>query len=514
MQCDAQEEYASHACATHTACTSCVVLAAQARASAHAASASQSPNAHASPAAGAQAASNANASPVRIQHDTCATHMELTPPPDDSASAQQQPDEFDQLFGAAKRRKRPGATDDKQAQPAQPELQPGLHSRGGTAATATDAPAIVGDGGASWRRKALMRAQRRAGEHGRSLDEEVSERFQTASELVSLKGTDAAAGTSHLRAVHERRGDDVPQRSTDRKGYEKRSYLLKDDDSKQRMRRSSHQTTDDAFQSRGRHGGSSQDRSYDQADRDAREDNAGAHHPSSGRGRSEHQHSHATQDPKRHTSVDTSAVQAHTDVPGRLQSASSAQAAPSASCRMHEQHSPHRAPSPKLEQRPARPQDSLDQRHELPTAAAPADGNLSAAAMLRARIRGTCAPTHEPGQQRAQALPQVDSQVCHWAFLYINTAQKYTTSWCTSVLICPNRTAWHEQHFAAHHLSITGVCNARLNALRLVLVTDPHEPDHAHAGPRSARHVWPRSCWHAHCARAHRRSEAAAICRR
>ena len=57
----------------------------------------------------------------------------------------------------------------------------------------------VGDGGASWRLKALRRAKERALEEGRSLSEVVSDRWGSVSDLVDSIGENVADGRAHLR---------------------------------------------------------------------------------------------------------------------------------------------------------------------------------------------------------------------------------------------------------------------------------------------------------------------------
>jgi hypothetical protein len=85
-------------------------------------------------------------------------------------------------------------------------------------------PVGVGDGGASWRLKALRRAKERAVKEGRNLEEEVQNRFGSVRQLVSGIGGKAAHGRSHLHAKYERKGADG------RRGGVKRIHDDDDDD--------------------------------------------------------------------------------------------------------------------------------------------------------------------------------------------------------------------------------------------------------------------------------------------
>ena len=62
----------------------------------------------------------------------------------------------------------------------------------------------VGDGGASWRLKALRRAKERAAEEGRSLADVVGDRWGSVAQLVESIGDRAAPDKAHFAA---RRGD-------------------------------------------------------------------------------------------------------------------------------------------------------------------------------------------------------------------------------------------------------------------------------------------------------------------
>lgn len=65
---------------------------------------------------------------------------------------------------------------------------------------------VVGDGGASWRMKALKRAQEQATREGRNVNEVVEERWGSLGQLaVSVASRSAAAPRAHLHAIKTRR---------------------------------------------------------------------------------------------------------------------------------------------------------------------------------------------------------------------------------------------------------------------------------------------------------------------
>ncbi|KAJ4843823.1 hypothetical protein Tsubulata_014030 [Turnera subulata] len=65
---------------------------------------------------------------------------------------------------------------------------------------------LVGDGGASWRLKALKRAQEQAARDGRNLDEVVEERWGSLGQLAASAASRAAAPSrAHLHAIKNRR---------------------------------------------------------------------------------------------------------------------------------------------------------------------------------------------------------------------------------------------------------------------------------------------------------------------
>ncbi|XP_021750690.1 uncharacterized protein LOC110716385 [Chenopodium quinoa] len=65
---------------------------------------------------------------------------------------------------------------------------------------------VVGDGGASWRMKALKRAQEQATREGRNVKEVVQERWRSLGHLAaSVASQSAAAPRAHLPAINSRR---------------------------------------------------------------------------------------------------------------------------------------------------------------------------------------------------------------------------------------------------------------------------------------------------------------------
>ncbi len=103
----------------------------------------------------------------------------------------------------------------------QRELNPEMRGDGDSQGAATRmAPAsVVGDGGASWRLKALRRAQERAAAEGRKVDEVVSEHWGSINELVTSIGDSAAHGKAHLHARHDRARGKPLGRDSDRTRY-------------------------------------------------------------------------------------------------------------------------------------------------------------------------------------------------------------------------------------------------------------------------------------------------------
>lgn len=85
-------------------------------------------------------------------------------------------------------------------------------------------PPGVGDGGASWRMKALKRAQEQAAREGRKLDEVVEERWGSLASLTnSVSVQRAAHANAHMHAKRDRTRrttDDAPRASEERKGEE------------------------------------------------------------------------------------------------------------------------------------------------------------------------------------------------------------------------------------------------------------------------------------------------------
>lgn len=87
----------------------------------------------------------------------------------------------------------------------------------------------VGDGGASWRLKALKRAKDQASEQGLALNEVVSERWGSLANLTStLTDNKAAPEMAHAHAARERLKTGGRQLESRDRGYRDRNY--KDDD--------------------------------------------------------------------------------------------------------------------------------------------------------------------------------------------------------------------------------------------------------------------------------------------
>ncbi|KAA8527717.1 hypothetical protein F0562_035414 [Nyssa sinensis] len=82
-----------------------------------------------------------------------------------------------------------------------PEEADGKKARGNELLSSS----VVGDGGASWRLKALKRAQEQAASEGRKLEEVVEERWSSLGQLaVSVASHRAAPARAHLHAIKNR----------------------------------------------------------------------------------------------------------------------------------------------------------------------------------------------------------------------------------------------------------------------------------------------------------------------
>lgn len=93
---------------------------------------------------------------------------------------------------------------------------PDEESRGMTRESQPFPSSVVGDGGASWRLKALKRAKEQAAREGLKLDEVVEERWGSLGNLaVSVASQRAAAPRAHLHAIKDRKkGMPEPTEST------------------------------------------------------------------------------------------------------------------------------------------------------------------------------------------------------------------------------------------------------------------------------------------------------------
>ncbi|MED6194158.1 hypothetical protein PIB30_026026 [Stylosanthes scabra] len=84
---------------------------------------------------------------------------------------------------------------------------------------------LVGDGGASWRLKALKRAQEQAAREGRSFQEVVSERWGSLGDLTASVASNAAApARAHLRAIRSRQRGETEEKSADTDKQSRRDY--------------------------------------------------------------------------------------------------------------------------------------------------------------------------------------------------------------------------------------------------------------------------------------------------
>ncbi|CBI26380.3 uncharacterized protein LOC100264750 [Vitis vinifera] len=83
---------------------------------------------------------------------------------------------------------------------------------------------VVGDGGASWRMKALKRAQEQAAREGRKFDEVVEERWGSLGQLtVSLASHAAAPSRAHLHAIKSRKKGLTQEQQTPIQDYQRDS---------------------------------------------------------------------------------------------------------------------------------------------------------------------------------------------------------------------------------------------------------------------------------------------------
>ncbi|XP_061365869.1 uncharacterized protein LOC133309144 [Gastrolobium bilobum] len=82
---------------------------------------------------------------------------------------------------------------------------------------------LVGDGGASWRLKALKRAQEQASREGRNFQEVVQERWGSLGELTASVASHAAApARAHLRAIKSRQRGTTEENSPNSDKYSRR----------------------------------------------------------------------------------------------------------------------------------------------------------------------------------------------------------------------------------------------------------------------------------------------------
>ncbi|KAL8162753.1 hypothetical protein V2J09_014242 [Rumex salicifolius] len=86
---------------------------------------------------------------------------------------------------------------------------------------------LVGDGGASWRLKALKRAKEQAEREGKKLDEVVGERWGSLGDLaVSVSSRHAAPSRAHLHAIRTRQKGQSEENESDLKNRDKDKEMV------------------------------------------------------------------------------------------------------------------------------------------------------------------------------------------------------------------------------------------------------------------------------------------------
>ncbi|XP_062108162.1 uncharacterized protein LOC133819037 isoform X1 [Humulus lupulus] len=87
---------------------------------------------------------------------------------------------------------------------------------------------LVGDGGASWRLKALKRAREQAARDGRKVDEVVEERWGSLGQLaVSVASNRAAPSRAHLHAIKSRQRGHADESNTESENRHEKDIELK-----------------------------------------------------------------------------------------------------------------------------------------------------------------------------------------------------------------------------------------------------------------------------------------------
>jgi hypothetical protein len=188
-------------------------------------------------AAGAGGRLNAN---LEASRTTMSTDAQRSQQPVDAPNGvfndeTQRPGEEDDFFSAALASKASGRGDEARGKEAKRleeearvakivasrELNPEMRGDAGVSTSAPAAPpSVVGDGGASWRLKALRRAQERAAAEGRNVNDVVSEHWGSVNDLVAGIGDAAAHSKAHLHARREREGGGGGRRDDRRRTME------------------------------------------------------------------------------------------------------------------------------------------------------------------------------------------------------------------------------------------------------------------------------------------------------
>ena len=186
-------------------------------------------------AAGGRLNANLEASRTTMEKDAQRSQQPVDAPNGVFNDETERPGEEDDFFSAALAAKASGRGDEARGKEAKRleeearvakivasrELNPEMRGDAGVSTSAPAVPpSVVGDGGASWRLKALRRAQERAAAEGRNVNDVVSEHWGSVNDLVAGIGDAAAHSKAHLHARREREGGGGGRRDDRRRAME------------------------------------------------------------------------------------------------------------------------------------------------------------------------------------------------------------------------------------------------------------------------------------------------------